>query len=135
MKYTIEYKGKNYTIRVTKDDNEHFSCFIEEINQCFYVNSEDEIMKKGNSFIEMWVKHNATWGIKNLKTKVFKFSPFKSKLVITLMTPYASKSWFWQWHKAKNIKAFTLRICGINIYWSEPNATEKLNKAISEGIK
>jgi len=130
MKKSINIAGKVYNIECELDGDQ-YCCRILEIDQ-IYEATEEDIEKRGISMIQAWNKHWSIWGMKNLKTKAFNFKPFGHTLNITLFSPYADKAWFWHYHRAKKIKSFTIRFLGINVYYAEPNAREKLMSQLLE---
>lgn len=131
-KKQIEFDGKTWNIDVVIDSGCHVGHIVEEPGIIFQAIDEADVYNKAMSGLQMWKKHMSVWGVKNMKTKQFSFKPFGSTLRITLFTPYASKSWLWMWHRSKNIKQFTIRLCGINIYWAEKNSKEKLQQKLLE---
>lgn len=52
--------------------------------------------------------------------------PETGQLIIKKGSFWFTTMWFWHYRSAKNIKACTIRILGINVYFSEPNAMDKL---------
>lgn len=131
-KKIVQFDGKPHTVEIIKD-GKHLCCTIKEVSGIiFQAKEEDNIEEKAIAMLSMWKKHESIWGMKNLKMKQFNFQIFKHTFRITLMTPYASKSWLYHWYKSKSIKSFTIRLCGINLYYAEPNSKEKLLKKIQE---
>ena len=110
----INYRGTTYTI-----DFDGTTCIMKEHpNLIFPVKSEDEIPKKTAALLHMWFKNEAVYGMKSLTCKLYKFEPFGKKLDITFMSFYASRYWVFYFNKSKAFQAFTLRLFGVNIYYS-----------------
>ncbi len=126
----VEFDGKTWNIDVTIDNGHHVGHIVEEPSIIFQAIDEADVYTKSMAMLKMWKKHNTIWGMKRLKMKQFYFKPFGHTLNVTLITPYASRAWLWMWYKSKNVNSFTLRIFGVNVYWAEKNAREKLNQLL-----
>lgn len=131
----IEFDGNSWTLFVIVDGEYHVAHVVEEPGIIFQADDEIDVEKKAKSALGAWKKHMSIWGIKNMKTKQFCFKPFGTSLRITFMTPYADRSWLWLWYRSKNIKSFSIRICGINVYWAEKDASKKMEAKLLEKQK